>query len=760
MQNQHRHLAAILFTDIVGYTALMQRNESQAVAMVKRYITVLQKTVSDHSGEVLNDYGDGSLCVFSSATEAVNCAIDLQRQLQQDPSIPLRIGIHIGEIFFEDGKVFGDGVNVASRIQSLGQANTILFSEEINNKIKNNPTLKSISLGRFEFKNVDDPVEVFALANEGFVIPKKEDMSGKLKEVRKQSRTKKIILSAAIIIILIIAAFAFKIFSKKNNVTGKDVTVAILPFKNISINKEENEPFCVGVALELQKKLELMGGLIPIASQSVEKFRGTKLSVNDIANELGGIKYIVEGNVQRDKNKVKVFVSLIDVASNKELWNDDFPGEVEDIFSLQENIAQQIASALQVKITPDEQSRMSRIASKNTAAIDAYNDALASYVKLASAVHPLYWDSLPSNPQLYADYHKTLSLCDRVIGLDPLMAEAFVLKGQTFQYSINDWFATDTKWNQIKDSVKMFAHKALQIDHSSSDAYLLLSRCFPFTDSGSFYLEKALIISPNNFDANREAGYKYSVPDPEKSIRYCKKAIRLNPFSIWTPLVYGHLGFAYHCFGYFEKAEFYGKKAIELATSPLIAIEAERILTVNYLHWGKADSAIKYANQYLNQDSSHEVNALYEMAEAYCNLKNNCTKAVELYEKLWSRYNNHSNPHRWAVALLNIGKTKEAEEKINQAFSQYNKGPDTLSYDYNASYDYAGICAMSGNKSAALKILRKWNWLWGSPYLILHDKLFDNIRNEKEFKEILQKALDEKAKLRERIRMLEEKGEL
>src|SRR5262245_5277110 len=110
MQSQRRHLAAILFTDIVGYTAMMQKNEEEAVRIMKRYTSVLQKSVSEHSGKILNDYGDGSLCSFGSAMEAVNCAVDMQKQLQEDPKVPLRIGLHIGEILLEDGKVLGDGV--------------------------------------------------------------------------------------------------------------------------------------------------------------------------------------------------------------------------------------------------------------------------------------------------------------------------------------------------------------------------------------------------------------------------------------------------------------------------------------------------------------------------------------------------------------------------------------------------------------------------------------------------------------------------
>ena len=180
--SQQRRLAAILFTDIVGYTSIMQQNETEALNIIKRYTTVLKQSVSDHSGEVLNDYGDGSLCIFSSASEAMQSAWEVQEQLQKDPSIPLRIGLHIGEIFFEDGKMLGDGVNLASRIQSVAVGNSILFSEEIQDKIKNIPTFRSVSLGPFEFKNVEKPIVVFALANKGLIVPDRSSMTGKLKK--------------------------------------------------------------------------------------------------------------------------------------------------------------------------------------------------------------------------------------------------------------------------------------------------------------------------------------------------------------------------------------------------------------------------------------------------------------------------------------------------------------------------------------------------------------------------------------------------
>lgn len=749
-----RQLAAIMFTDIVGYTALMGEDEDKAFELLRKNRQLQKPVIEQYGGRWIKELGDGILASFNTVSDAVIAAIKIQEACYTVNEFQLRIGIHQGEVVFESDDIFGDAVNIASRIQTLGTPGSILFSKKVANEIKNKAGFHTVSLGFFDFKNVGEPVEVFALANEGLLVPKREQIRGKLKNAGKKFSLKKIMLAIGIVALLMMALLAGQQFFGKKEYAKKDKTIAVLPFKNISVNKEENEPFCVGVVLELQKNLEWINGLIPISSLSVEKFRDTKISIANIARELGGVKYIVEGTVLRDKNKIKVFVSLVDAVSGEQLWSEDYPGEVEDIFSLQENIAQQIASALQVKVTPDEQSRISHVATKSVAAIDAYNEALTSYMKLATAVHPLYWDSLPSNQSLYSQYLKTLLLCDNAINTDPSMADAYVLKGRTYLYSIFDWSASKTWKNRVLDSVKLLGRKALQLDKSLADAYLLISKCFHFRDSALLYVKKALAINPNSFEANWWWGGYNAWSDPEKAIPFFKKAIRLNPLSVWTPLVYRDLGLTYHGFGDFEKAVLYGKKSVELSNNSIIAIEAQHALAIIYLHWEKGDSAIKYANQYANQNISKEINALYEIAEAFCNLKNDCAQAAELYKRLWSRYHNRSNPHRWAVALMNIGKSQEAKEKIKQAFTEYKERNDTL------SYDYAGICALNGDKEKAMRILRKCDWDWGLPYLIKHDKLFDNIRHEKEFRQIVQKALDEKAKIRERIHKLEQKGEL
>jgi len=204
MQQQNRQLAAILFTDIVGYTALMQKDEQNALAVTRHYITTLKQSVEIFHGRILNDYGDGTLCCFPSATEAVKAAVQIQQQLQLEPKVPLRIGIHVGEFFFEENKVMGDSVNVASRIQSLACANSILFSKEVFDKLKNQPDYKSVSLGKFEFKNVDDPLEIFALVREGLIVPKREQLAGKLKEIKNRSIRKKLMIAAILLLLLVL----------------------------------------------------------------------------------------------------------------------------------------------------------------------------------------------------------------------------------------------------------------------------------------------------------------------------------------------------------------------------------------------------------------------------------------------------------------------------------------------------------------------------------------------------------------------------
>ncbi len=256
----------------------------------------------------------------------------------------LRIGLHVGEIFFEDGKVFGDGVNVASRVQSLGIANSILFSSEINSKIRNQQEFKCVSVGRFHFKNVDEPMEVFALTNEGLVVPKKEELTGKLKEIEKKSLRKKLAIASAVLIILAAGFFIYQNFFRTANLSAVEKSIAVLPFENMAANDSE-EYISDGITQGIINNLSKVSSLQKVIGWfSVKSFKKTNKSLKEIAEELG-VAVILTGTMQRNADKIRIIAELIDVNTNKRLWGNDYNYDWKDILSFQGEVAHQIVFA-------------------------------------------------------------------------------------------------------------------------------------------------------------------------------------------------------------------------------------------------------------------------------------------------------------------------------------------------------------------------------------------------------------------------------
>lgn len=231
--SENRKLAAILFADIVGYTATMQSNEPQALSRLQKFKFNLEKEVPALNGKIIQFYGDGCLCVFNSSVDAVACAKKLQTTFQSEPKVPVRIGLHAGDIVFKEGNVFGDAVNIASRVESMGISGSVLLSSNVRNQIKNQPDFKLESLGKFEFKNVQEGMTVYALANEGLAIPKKGEIKGKLKEpIAKKSSLPKILAAFGLLLLLGLGVCYFSnTDTNSNQIAADNDKIAIFPFE-------------------------------------------------------------------------------------------------------------------------------------------------------------------------------------------------------------------------------------------------------------------------------------------------------------------------------------------------------------------------------------------------------------------------------------------------------------------------------------------------------------------------------------------------
>lgn len=320
-----RQLKVILFADIVGYTALMQQGEAKALQILNRFQQATTTLVRQHDGEIIKSYGDGSLILFSSTVNAVRCAIALQKAFQIAPKVPLRIGIHVGEIVRKDNDIFGNGVNISARIESMGIAGGILLSKNAQEKVKNQADLQMTSLGKFEFKNVEEPIEVFAIANSGIIVPKPKELKGKFKEKQRKITNKSwfVISMLALVIFGLVGYFQYATIGedapKGVLVKNQPKRVVVMPFENKTGN-ESLDQFGLMTADWLTSGLMELGEIDIISAANIKKQieeAGSLLSGNKDFVEATGIELLVQGRYYLQGNLISVQSNIINAMDGK-----------------------------------------------------------------------------------------------------------------------------------------------------------------------------------------------------------------------------------------------------------------------------------------------------------------------------------------------------------------------------------------------------------------------------------------------------------
>lgn len=387
-----RQLAAILFADIAGYTSLMQKDEAHASILLNEFQNNLEIEIPEHIGKIVNFYGDGALCVFESPQAAIRCAMLLQKKWQNEPQVPVRIGIHMGTVVFDENKVYGNSVNIASRIESMGVPGAVLFSDSIKTEIRNQADIQYTSLGKFSFKNVDEEMEVFAISNDGYVVPKKEAITGKFSE--KTAKNKWLISIVSALAVMVVMAMVWNNFFRGEAGQNSISTLAIMPFTNFG-SDESNEFYSAGVHEDIINKLAGLKNLKVISRTSVMKYKDSEEDLKSIGKRLGA-RYIVEGSLMRMDEQVKVRARLFDASKDQSLWSDEYDGKLEDVFGLQSTIAQRIANSLKTRISDKEQNQLSTILTRTPEAYDNFikartllNGSQLSYENLKLSIRML-----------------------------------------------------------------------------------------------------------------------------------------------------------------------------------------------------------------------------------------------------------------------------------------------------------------------------------------------------------------------------------
>ena len=333
---EHSHqLAAILFADIVGYTAIMQEDENMAVEKVSRFRNVIEIIADELEGKIIQYYGDGCLLLFNSATNAVEFSKLMQTDFSEDPVVPVRVGIHMGDVLINKGNVFGDVVNISSRIQALAPAGGIYISEMVYRNIANKKGMDSVFVKEENLKNVKVPIRIYEVITQSSqpILP-----AEKIEETAKQ-----------------------KI---------EENSIAVLPFSNMSSDKEQ-EYFSDGLTEDIITQLSKIKSFKVISRTSVMQYKKTPKPIKEIGAELG-VALIVEGSVQRSGEQVRITAQLINAATDEHLWADSYDRPVDDIFSIQREVAIAIASVLNTTLTRKETQQLDYVPTVNLQAYDFY----------------------------------------------------------------------------------------------------------------------------------------------------------------------------------------------------------------------------------------------------------------------------------------------------------------------------------------------------------------------------------------------------
>ncbi|MEO6348974.1 MAG: adenylate/guanylate cyclase domain-containing protein [Aquaticitalea sp.] len=462
--SQSRQLAAIMFTDIVGYTALMGSDEEKAFRLLNKNRELQKQIIEQFNGRWIKELGDGVMASFNTVSDSVNAAIRIQKGSHAVPDLQLTIGIHLGEVVFENEDVLGDGVNIASRIQALSIPGSIYISEAIHNNISNKQGIETRFVKQEILKNVVSPIRIY----EVIIDQKIHSSKISIKALAQES-------------------------------SGK--SIAVLPFVNMSMDPDQ-EYFCDGITEEIIDSLAQLSNLRVIARTSAFSFKGKNMDVREIGKTLD-VTTLLEGSVRKSGNRLRIIAKLLSVADGSHLWTNRYDRELEDVFSIQEDIASNVATELKGFLTSDEK----EIIRPQKTLIEAYE----YYLKGLELLYQF-------------DVWESKIFFEKAIKIDPHYAPAHAGLSDVLA-QIYEWHGRDNTHLELAEShsaIALSLSPNMAESHSSYGFVLSLRKKY---DEAEKEFMEAIRLNPNSFEAYYRYGrYSFARGNIEKSAEMYLKA--------------------------------------------------------------------------------------------------------------------------------------------------------------------------------------------------------------------------------------------
>ena len=524
-----RKLTAILSADAKGYSRLMREDEEATIRTLTTYREKMATLIRQFRGRVVDAPGDNLLAEFASVVDAVNCAVEIQRELAEQNAVlaaqrrmEFRIGVNLGDVVEEEGRIYGDGVNIAARVESICEGSGVCISGTAYEHVEHKLDLEFEDLGEHQVKNIPTPVRVYRVlsypgAAAQRVIRAKKD-AGRTWRNR--------VLAIAVILLVGSAAGIWQFYMWRPSIepaSEKDMayplpdkpSIAVLPFVNMSEDPNQ-EYFCDGITEDLITDLSKISDLFVIARNSTFVYKGKPVKIKRVAEELG-VRYVLEGSVRKANNKVRITAQLIDATTGHHLWAERYTGIIDDVFAYQDKITQKIVDALAIKLNVDEQVQLAHKDTDNIAAYDLF---------LKGWEHYLRW-----TPE---DFFKAIPFFEKAVQIDTHYGRAYAALAATYWQGSRLYLGLN-QFGVSQENGFLLAREYLEkaMRNPTSLAHYLASDM----DLNRYQWQAALIeaergiaLEPNNAIINLQMGYVLIMSgNPKKGVDFIKKAMRLDP---------------------------------------------------------------------------------------------------------------------------------------------------------------------------------------------------------------------------------------
>jgi adenylate cyclase len=687
---EQRKLAAIMFTDMVGYAALAQRDDKLALELLEEHRRLLREIFPRFNGTEIKTIGDAFLVEFNSTLEAAQCAIEIQRTLAKrnadapaDGQIQVRIGIHIGDVVHRGGDVYGDGVNIASRIEPLAGAGGICVSMDVERQIRNAVETRFEKLAPTELKNISVPMDLFRI-----VLPWERRAPSVAKSPPKSKPiSRKFAYSALVLALLLIIGIGWWRTQSRKTATsaaapstahaGNQKSIAVLPFDNLS-RDPDNAFFTEGVQEEILTRLAKVADLKVIARTSTQRFKSAPADLRDVGQQLG-VTNILEGSVQKANDQVRVNVQLINAMTNAHLWAEIYDRKLTDIFAVASEIAKTVADTLQAKLSGSEKVALTTKPTENPEAHELYLKGR------------YFW-----NRRTGENLKKAAEYFQEAVGKDPKYALAY--SGLADCHVLLP-LHTDVASNPHDELSQAFdaARKAVELDGTLAEAHASLARALASNlqlSAAMSEFNRAVELNPNYATAHQWFGEcLQSQGRVEEGLAELKRARELDPLSL---IINALLGFAFDAAGKGDEGVAQLRKTIEM------------------------DSTFQLAHSFLGNVLEH---------------RGQLEEAIVEYEKNISLGEDPIALAQLAGAYFLVGRKEEAQQLWDKLKSLSDR-------QYVPAYSMAVVQLAFGNKDEAIRLLEK-SYEDHAPFdstdlgWILVDHRLDSLRSDPRFKNLI-----------------------